>query len=89
MGLLISFVIFPAATQLIFVSYLSAIWGVIYLSSKPNNEMLNLYLAFIMRWAIFVFFTILSLIYIPENTLVAVFLLVYLNTTFNPKLIAT
>jgi hypothetical protein len=29
------------------------------------------------------------LIYIPENTLIAVFLLVYLNTTFNPKLIAT
>ena len=85
MGLLISLLIFPTFSQLIFISYLAALSGVIYLASIPNNGMLNLYLAFVMRWLVFIVFSILSLLYIPENSLIAVFLLVYLNTTFNPK----
>jgi len=71
--------------QPIFVGYVMALAAVIYISSKPKNEALNLYLAFILRWSVFIIFTILSLIYVTENTLLAVFLLVYLNTTFNPK----
>ena len=71
--------------QPIFIGYLFALAAVIYLASKPQNEVLNLYLAFIFRWSIFIVFTILSLTFISENTLLAVFLLVYLNSTFNPK----
>ena len=71
--------------QPIFIGYLFALAAVIYLASKPQNEVLNLYLAFIFRWSIFIVFTILSLTFIPEKTLLAVFLLVYLNSTFNPK----
>ena len=62
-----------------------ALVAVIYIASRPKSEALNLYLAFILRWSVFIIFTILSLIYVTENTLLAVFLLVYLNTTFNPK----
>ena len=73
--------------QPIFLGYLFALAAVLYIASKPKSEALNLYLAFIFRWAAFIFFTILCLKYIKENTLIAVFLLVYLNTTFNPKII--
>jgi len=73
--------------QPIFVGYLFALAAVLYIASKPKSEALNLYLAFIFRWAAFIIFTILCLKYIKENTLIAVFLLVYLNTTFNPKII--
>ena len=62
-----------------------ALAAAIYIASRPKNEALNLYLAFILRWSVFIIFTILSLIYVTEKTLLAVFLLVYLNTTFNPK----
>jgi len=85
LGLLISVALFPLIAQPIFVGYLFALAAVIYLASKPQNEVLNLYLAFIFRWSIFIVFTILSLTFISENTLLAVFLLVYLNSTFNPK----
>ena len=85
MGLLISVVLFPVFVQPIFVGYLMVLAAVIYIASKPKSEALNLYLAFILRWSVFIIFTILSLIYVTENTLLAVFLLVYLNTTFNPK----
>ena len=71
--------------QPIFIGYLFALAAVIYLASKPQNEVLNLYLAFIFRWSIFIVFTIFSLMFITEKTLLAVFLLVYLNSTFNPK----
>jgi len=82
---LISIALFPLFAQPIFVGYLFALTAVIYLASKPKNEALNLYLAFIFRWSVFIVFTILSLIFITEKTLLAVFLLVYLNSTFNPK----
>ena len=85
LGLSISVVLFPMIAQPIFIGYLFALAAVIYLASKPQNEVLNLYLAFIFRWSIFIVFTILSLTFISENTLLAVFLLVYLNSTFNPK----
>jgi hypothetical protein len=85
LGLLISVVLFPMFVQPIFVGYVMALAAVIYIASRPKNEALNLYLAFILRWSVFIIFTILSLIYVTENTLMAVFLLVYLNTTFNPK----
>jgi len=85
LGLLISIALFPMIAQPIFIGYLFALAAVIYLASKPQNEVLNLYLAFIFRWSIFIVFTILSLTFISENTLLAVFLLVYLNSTFNPK----
>ena len=85
MGLLISAVLFPMFVQPIFVGYVIALATVIYVASRPKNEALNLYLAFILRWSVFIIFTILSLIYVTESTLLAVFLLVYLNTTFNPK----
>ena len=85
LGLLISVVLFPMFVQPIFVGYVIALATVIYVASRPKNEALNLYLAFILRWSVFIIFTILSLIYVTENTLIAVFLLVYLNTTFNPK----
>ena len=71
--------------QPIFIGYLFALAAVIYLASKPQNEVLNLYLAFIFRWSVFIVFTILSLMFVTEKTLLAVFLLVYLNSTFNPK----
>jgi len=71
--------------QPIFVGYVLALAVVINIASRPKNEALNLYLAFILRWSVFIIFTILSLIYVTENTLLAVFILVYLNTTFNPK----
>jgi len=71
--------------QPIFVGYVVALAMVIYIASRPKNEALNLYLAFILRWSVFIIFTALSLIYVTENTLLAIFLLVYLNTTFNPK----
>ena len=71
--------------QAIFIGYLFALAAVIYIASKPQSEALNLYLAFIFRWSIFIVFTILSLMFITEKTLLAVFLLVYLNSTFNPK----
>ena len=71
--------------QPIFIGYLFALAAVIYLASKPQNEVLNLYLAFIFRWSVFIVFTVLSLMFITEKTLLAVFLLVYLNSTFNPK----
>ena len=73
--------------QPIFLGYLFALAAVLYIASKTKSEALNLYLAFIFRWAAFIVFTILCLKYIKENTLIAVFLLVYLNTTFNPKII--
>ena len=85
LGLLISVVLFPMFVQPIFVGYVIALAAVIYVASRTENEALNLYLAFILRWSVFIIFTILSLIYVKENTLLAVFLLVYLNTTFNPK----
>ena len=85
LGLLISIAFFPMFVQPIFIGYLFALAAVIYLASKPQSEALNLYLAFILRWSVFIIFTILSLVYVTENTLLAVFLLVYLNTTFNPK----
>ena len=66
-----------------------ALGAVIYIATIPKNEAMNLYLGFILRWSVFIIFTILSLVYITENTLIAVFLLVYLNTTFNPKPITT
>jgi hypothetical protein len=84
---LVALVIFPILIQPIFVIYLGAIAAAVYLSSVPKSELLNLYLAFLSRWALFVVFSIISLTYIPENTLIALFLLVYLNTTFNPKLV--
>ena len=71
--------------QPIFIGYLFALAAVIYLASKPQNEVLNLYLAFIFRWSVFIVFTILSLMFITEKTHLAVFLHVYLNSTFNPK----
>ncbi|MDB4850386.1 hypothetical protein OAH72_00325 [Gammaproteobacteria bacterium] len=82
---MISIALFPLFAQPIFVGYLLALTAVIYLASKPKNEAINLYLAFIFRWSVFIVFTILSLIFITEKTLLAVFLLVYLNSTFNPK----
>ena len=85
LGLLIAVGLFPMFVQPIFVGYVLALAAVIYIASKPKNEALNLYLAFILRWSVFIIFTTLSLVYITENTLLAVFLLVYLNTTFNPK----
>lgn len=85
LGLLISAALFPVITQPIFIGYLFALAAAIYLASKPQNEVLNLYLAFIFRWSVFIIFTILSLMFITEKTLLAVFLLVYLNSTFNPK----
>ena len=85
LGLLISVALFPMIAQPIFIGYLFALAVVIYLASKPQNEVLNLYLAFIFRWSVFIVFTILSLMFITEKTLLAVFLLVYLNSTFNPK----
>ena len=85
LGLLIAAALFPLFVQPIFIGYLLAVASVIHIASKPKSEALNLYLAFIFRWSVFIVFTILSLIYVTENTLLAVFLLVYLNTTFNPK----
>ena len=85
LGLLISAVLFPAFVQPIFIGYVLALGAVIYIATIPKNEAMNLYLGFILRWSVFIIFTILSLVYITENTLIAVFLLVYLNTTFNPK----
>ena len=84
---MISVALFPMFVQPIFIGYLFALAAVLYIASKPKSEALNLYLAFIFRWAAFIVFTILCLKYIKENTLIAVFLLVYLNTTFNPKII--
>ena len=84
---MISIALFPMFVQPIFVGYLFALTAVLYIASKPKSEAVNLYLAFILRWSAFIIFTILCLKYITENTLIAVFLLVYLNTTFNPKLI--
>jgi hypothetical protein len=78
-------VIFPIYTQPIFFGYLLALSGAIYLSTQNNNAAVNLYVAFISRWSIFIAFSIISLVYIPNYPLVAVFLLVYLNSTFNPK----
>ena len=77
--------IFPIYIQPIFIGYLLALSGAIYLSTQNNNAAINLYVAFISRWSIFIIFSILSLVYIPNNPLIAVFLLVYLNSTFNPK----
>ena len=71
--------------QPIFIGYLFALAAVIYLASKPQSEVLNLYLAFIFRWSVFTVFTILSLVFITEKNLLAILLLVYLNSTFNPK----
>ena len=85
LGLLISVGLFPVFVQPIFVGYVLALAAVLYIASRPQNEAWNLYLAFILRWSVFIIFTILSLVYVTENTLIAVFLLVYLNTTFNPK----
>jgi len=82
---MISAALFPMFVQPIFIGYLFALVAVLYIASKPKSEALNLYLAFIFRWSAFIIFTILCLKYITENTLIAVFLLVYLNTTFNPK----
>ena len=82
---MISAALFPMFVQPIFIGYLLALAAVLYIASKPKSEALNLYLAFIFRWSAFIIFTILCLKYITENTLIAVFLLVYLNTTFNPK----
>jgi uncharacterized membrane protein len=84
---MISIVIFPTFAQPIFIGYLFALAGAIYIANQPQSEALNLYLAFILRWSVFIIFTIMCLKFITENTLIAVFLLVYLNTTFNPKLI--
>ena len=84
---MVSIALFPMFAQPIFLGYLFALAAVLYIASKPKSEALNLYLAFIFRWAAFIVFTILCLKYIKENTLMAVFLLVYLNTTFNPKII--
>jgi len=89
LGLLTSAALFPMVAQPIFVGYLFALAAVIYLASKPQNEVLNLYLAFLFRWSVFIVFTILSLMFITEKTLLAVFLLIYLNSTFNPKPITT
>ena len=86
---MISLALFPIFAQAIFVGYLFALTAVLFIASKPKSEILNLYLAFVLRWSAFIFFTILSLIYLPENTLVAIFLLIYFNTTFNPKFINT
>ena len=77
--------IFPIYIQPIFIGYLLALSGAIYLSTQNNNAAINLYVAFISRWLIFIAFSIISLVYIPNNPLIAVFLLVYLNSTFNPK----
>jgi len=85
LGLLIAAVLFPMFVQPIFVGYVLALAAVFYIASRPQSEALNLYLAFILRWLVFIIFTILSLIFVTENTLLAVFLLIYLNTTFNPK----
>ena len=71
--------------QPIFIGYLFALAAAIYFASKPQSEALNLYLAFIFRWSVFIVFTILSLVFITEKSLLAIFLLVYLNSTFNPK----
>lgn len=84
---MISIAIFPIFAQPIFIGYLLALAGVIYIANQPLSEALNLYLAFILRWSVFIIFTIMCLKFITENTLIALFLLVYLNTTFNPKLI--
>jgi hypothetical protein len=78
--------VFPLLTQPIFFGYLTAIAGALYLSSKPQNEAMNLFLAFTSRWTLFIVFTVISFAYIPENTLIAMFLLVYLNATFNPPI---
>jgi len=78
--------VFPLLTQPIFFGYLAAIAGALYLSSKPQNEAMNLFLAFISRWTLFIVFTVISFAYIKENTLIAMFLLVYLNATFNPPI---
>jgi hypothetical protein len=78
-------VIFPIYTQPFFFAYLLALSGAIYLSTQNNNAAVNLYVAFISRWSIFIAFSIISLVYIPNHPLIAVFLLVYLNSTFNPK----
>jgi len=86
---LISASLFPIFAQSIFIGYLLALTAAIYLANKPKSGVLNLYLAFILRWSVFIVFTILSLLFIPENPLIAIFLLVYLNTTFNPKPITT
>jgi len=83
--LLASLAIFPISIQPIFIAYFIAIAGAIYLSNKPKSNIVALYLAFVSRWLIFILFTILSIKYVAENTLIAVFLLVYLNITFNPK----
>ncbi|RCL37219.1 MAG: hypothetical protein DBW98_04230 [SAR86 cluster bacterium] len=80
---------FPIFVQPIFIVYLFSLSAIIYIASKPKNEFMNLYLAFVFRWATFIIFTIISLTYIPENTLIAIFLLIYLNTTFNPQPIKT
>ena len=82
---MISVALFPMFVQPIFIGYVFALAAVLYIASKPKSEALNLYLAFIFRWSAFIIFTTLCLKYITENTLIAVFLLVYLNTTFNPK----
>ena len=71
--------------QPIFVGYVLALAAVLYIASRPKNEAWNLYLAFILRWSVFIIFTILSLVFVTENTLIAVYILVYLNTTYNPK----
>jgi len=86
---MISIVLFPLFAQPIFIGYLFVLTAVLHIASKPKNEALNLYLAFIFRWLAFIIFSILCLKYITENALIAVFLLVYLNTTFNPKQITT
>tara|TARA_B100001105_G_scaffold98599_1_gene78676 strand:+ start:2788 stop:3051 length:264 start_codon:yes stop_codon:yes gene_type:complete len=83
--LLASLAIFPISIQPIFIAYFISIAGAIYLSNKPKSNIVALYLAFVSRWLIFILFTILSIKYVAENTLIAVFLLVYLNITFNPK----
>jgi len=77
--------LFPLFAQAIFIGYLFSLALVIFLASKPKSETLNLYLAFAFRWSAFIVFAIFALMYIPENTLLAIFLLVYFNSTFNPK----
>jgi len=79
--------IFPLSTQPIFFLYTLTIALVLYLSYKIKNAAMTIYFAFISRWLVFVLFCAISLVFIPENTLIAVILLVYLNTTFNPKTI--
>jgi hypothetical protein len=79
--------IFPLYIQPIFFGYLLALSGAIYISTKNKNAAINLYVAFISRWSIFIIFSLVSLAYIPNNALIGVFLLVYLNSTFNPKMV--